>query len=295
MHNMPSKSKLVGLVLKPGLDPMEPSLQQMLTGLLLDPTVKFFLDADPSHAIFEAFYDRVIPASGSAIVDLCDYVISLGGDGTMLGVMRDAGQNNSEALLIGVNMGTLGFITDIELADAVDDIRDILNGMNEFEDRHTVMLSAGGSSHVAANDILLQRASGRLLDFRVDINDRFAYNCRADGLLLSTPTGSTAYSLSSGGPIIDPTCKVLLLSPLMPQNLSSRPIVLNIDAQIKVTLTGEQKAIVYIDGNELQCPECNEYFFSVGPSVSYGFVKRPGDLNGRNFTKALRNKLGWNT
>lgn len=234
----------------------------------------------------------------------CDFVIAFGGDGTMLGVLRDLANAAKDyvkliqkrlPIVLGVNMGTVGFITDIPLAEAGDLLYKIIHEEHHYyESRNTLLIEGDFGTECAANDVLLQREGGRLLDFDVELNGQFAYSCRADGLLVSTPTGSTAYSLAAGGPIIDPCVDAVLITPMMPQNLSSRPLVVTADTMITVRLTGTQGAKLYIDGNETHCAGCTEYTITDGPYVNFGY--HTADHRGeRDFTKALRNKLGWNS
>jgi NAD+ kinase len=304
--------KTVGIVLKPGADIFAPALSPLLHALLVS-DIKLFIDLHEGHDVFKIFGGRISPLSIEHIVKTCEFIVSVGGDGTMLGVMRLVAEGLHMAAkswevsaatgpyyrsphLIGVNMGTLGFITDIELHEAHNKVLQIIKGDFTHEPRATVQItSSDGKTHIAANDILLQRAAGRLLNFKVELNGRYAYDCRADGLLISTPTGSTAYSLAAGGPIIDPQVPCLLLTPMLPQNLSSRPIVISDDTDVKITLTGTEAAKIYVDGNEVPCPDCTTYDIEVGPSVRFTYVRSDaGPDNSRDFTKALRNKLGWN-
>ncbi len=236
----------------------------------------------------------------------CDFVVAYGGDGTMLGVLRDIANEASKIpleypdqprkvpVVVGVNMGTVGFITDIPLLEADDMLVKIIHDKQYlYEARGTLSATVNGHTECAANDILLQRAGGRLLDFDVELNGVFAYSCRADGLLISTPTGSTAYSLAAGGPIIGPCVEANLITPMMPQNLSSRPLIVTADTSIVVRLTGTQRATLYIDGNETECPDCIEFKIEQGPYVYFGYhTANSGD---RDFTLALRSKLGWNS
>jgi NAD+ kinase len=306
-------TKIVGVVLKPGASPTDGRVWLLLHALYQLGHVKLVSDLSSydnvtKQKLFEMCRATAVVITNKTLDEqalLCDIIISIGGDGTMLGTMRAVAATKAVKLdsfesekpfLIGVNMGTLGFITDIELDNAMFELRMLLNDNFRREDRATLKLKSTGASRVAANDILLQRAGGRLLDFRVELNGRFAYDSRADGLLISTPTGSTAYSLAAGGPIIEPTAKVTLITPMMPQNLSSRPIIVCNSTKIKVTMTGTERAKIYIDGNEPadhRPEDILEYTIMAGPTVSFAYIATWPDIE-RDFTKALRSKLGWN-
>ena len=288
--------RVVGIVLKPGLTLENPNVAALMVSLHAA-GFEICIDQSACGTVIGQTWWLECAATYMTIEQQlahCEFIISIGGDGTMLGLMREAAKHESGAFLVGVNMGTVGFITDVELNGAADVLIEMIrDDKYMYESRSTIYIDAADIGfEIAANDILLQRAGGRLLDFRVEFDGRFAYDCRADGLLISTPTGSTAYSLAAGGPIIEPTADVLLITPLLPQNLSSRPIIVNSDVEIRVTLTGPENAKLYIDGIEAESP-WREFTIKAGPEVNFAYhAKEDGD--GRDFTKALRNKLGWN-
>ena len=185
----------------------------------------------------------------------CDVVIVIGGDGTMLGIARELAR--FDVPLVGVNQGRLGFITDI----AVDRFREALAPMmhGEYEEEHRAMLDAGvwrdGEcifSGVSLNDVVVSRgATAGMVELRVDIGDEFVANMRADGLIVASPTGSTAYALSAGGPILHPRIGGWLLVPIASHTLSNRPIVLPDDAQIRITVVAGRDAAANFDMQRL--------------------------------------------
>lgn len=294
----------IGIVLRPGTDLLDERLMGLIGMLATRPDTElaFAVEGDNrEHQLF-TLIKNAQPSTPEHMLKVCDFVLAIGGDGTMLGVMRTAAQLQSDTNLLGINMGNVGFITEVELSDFYLKLTDILAGKFRVEKRSTVQATPHGLGpswvampSIAANDILFQRNSGKLLTLKVELNDRFAYEIRADGLLISTPTGSTAYALSAGGPIIEPTCEVLLLTPLMPQNLSSRPIIVPNTTKIKVCYEpGTAEAI--LDGNPIEVigGPMNESGFdvTVGPVVNYTY--HAAVREDRDFTRALRNKLGWN-
>ena len=172
----------------------------------------------------------------------CDVGLVVGGDGTMLGIARRLARHGTP--LIGINQGRLGFITDIPLEDAHAALGDLLEGRFETEER---MLLAGEVlrdqtclfSATALNDVVISRAGrGGMLEVRIDIDGVYMYTLRADGLIIATPTGSTAYSLAASGPILHPGINAMLLVPVSPQTLSNRPIVLPDTATLSLTVIG---------------------------------------------------------
>jgi NAD+ kinase len=182
---------------------------------------------------------------------LCDVVVVVGGDGTMLGIARELAR--FDIPLIGINQGRLGFITDIP----VDRFREVLPPMvrGEYEEEQRAMLDASvwrdGDcifKSVAMNDVVVSRgASAGMVELRVDIGDEFVANMRADGLIVASPTGSTAYALSAGGPIVHPRIGGWLLVPNASHTLSNRPIVLPDDEEVRITVVSGRDASANFD------------------------------------------------
>ena len=204
--------------------------------------------------------DFDLPQEKISIVDLedlfqqCDILIALGGDGTLLNAARSIA--NKDIPLIGINLGHLGFLVEITPQKMEYHLDNILNNRYRLEER--IMFSAQYfhkgelyAEHVACNDVVVkQYASGRMVNLATSINDAPVSIMYADGLIVSTPTGSTAYALSSGGPLIEPTLEATLLVPICPHTLSHRPLI--IDAHKSVTIEhtpqNEENALSSIDG-----------------------------------------------
>lgn len=220
-----------------------------------------------------------------------EFVIVFGGDGTMVNTATRFTTNRwteRPVKIIGVNAGNLGFITDLALKSAQADLAAVLDGNFTLEPRSLLEVSVGG---LALNDVVLRGTTGQVLGFKVTVDDTFAYHCRADGLILSTPTGSTAYSSSAGGAIIFPTADVIEMIPVAPQTLTHRPLILPGTSAITVELT-KGVASLYCDGVS------REDNIEPGMSIT---IKR-SDLQvtfchptgGRyNFFATLREKLFW--
>ncbi len=184
---------------------------------------------------------------------VADLAIAIGGDGTMLAIARHLAPFGVP--LIGINQGRLGFLTDITLSDMKTVLGAMLDGNNVEETR--TMLDAtltraddGGGEHAEAlNDVTVNRgALGGMIDCAIAIDGRFAYSMRADGLIVATPTGSTAYALSALGPIVDPAVPAILLVPVAPHALTNRPIVVRDAAIIEIALLGGKDASLHCDG-----------------------------------------------
>ncbi len=227
-----------------------------------------------------------------------DLAVIMGGDGTMLGASRQLAQ--SGVPLIGINHGRLGFITDIPLDSANDALASVIHGNFDTEDR--VMLEGcvtrGDTtlfSGLAVNDVVLNRAGrGGMIEVKVDFNNNFMYSQRADGLIVATPTGSTAYSLSASGPVVHPTLNAILLVPVAPQTLSNRPIVLPDTGTISLTITAlgrvESGASVHFDMQTWSDCQPGDRIDVRRARHTVRFIHPTG----YSFFSTLRRKLYWN-
>jgi NAD+ kinase len=195
------------------------------------------------------------PSDAAQIGRDCDVVVVVGGDGTMLGIARELARHDIP--LIGINQGRLGFITDIP----VERFREALAPMvaGEYEEEQRSMLDAGvwrdGErifAGVSLNDVVVSRgATAGMVELRVDVGEEFVANMRADGLIVASPTGSTAYALSAGGPILHPGIGGWLLVPIASHTLSNRPIVLPDDGEVRITVVAGRDASANFDMQSL--------------------------------------------
>jgi len=223
-----------------------------------------------------------------------DVAVVVGGDGTMLGIARDLAP--FRVPLIGINHGRLGFMTDIALAQLPEVLPQILAGHYETDRRALLeaeVLRAGQVVYRAraVNDVVVSRGvAGGMVEFTVRVDGATMYNQRADGVILATPTGSTAYALSANGPILHPAVGGLVLVPVAPQTLSNRPIVLADSVVVEIEITDERDASGHFDMQSFRA-------LAPGDVVR---VRRGADpvtlLHplGTNFFATLRQKLNWN-
>jgi NAD+ kinase len=196
--------------------------------------------------------DGFTVASYRAIGEQADLAIVLGGDGSMLTAARQLAETGVP--LVGVNQGRLGFMTDLAQDSMLDGMTDLLDGKFQSEERF--LLEAGvqrGSERVfqtlALNDVVVNKGDlGRMIEFAVSIDGEFIYNQRSDGLIISTPTGSTAYALSANGPILHPAVPGIALVPLCPHALSNRPITVSDSSRIEIVVHPPHTARVHADG-----------------------------------------------
>lgn len=237
-------------------------------------------------------------ASFEDIGKQADLVVIMGGDGTMIGAARQLATYNVP--MIGINHGRLGFITDIPLDSANESLCSILNGAYVEDERYLLegrvmrqdQLMFSG---LALNDVIINRAGrGGMIELYVECNGKFMHSQRADGLIIATPTGSTAYALSAGGPILHPQVSALVLVPVAPQTLSNRPIALPSNSLLNITISGlgrvESGASVHFDMQALSdCQEGDRIDVRQSP-----YKVRFLHPQGYSYFSTLRSKLDWN-
>ena len=230
----------------------------------------------------------------SGIGERADLAIVLGGDGTMLNAARQLARYYVP--LVGVNQGRLGFMTDIARSDMLTSMDDLLDG--KFIPENRMLLGAavlrGGqsvASNLALNDVVVEKgAIGRLIEFELFVDGEFVYNLRSDGVIASTPTGSTAYSLSANGPILHPHVSAIALVPLCPHSLTNRPILVSDRAEIEVRIVHAADSRVHFDG---------QVTFNLLPGDSVRICRSEFSIcllhpPGYSYFAMLRQKLHWN-
>jgi NAD+ kinase len=221
-----------------------------------------------------------------------DLVVSLGGDGTMLRAAQIA--HRADAVLLGINLGTLGYLTEVEASDALPALSQVMAG--EFSIQPRMMLQCdvskadGRLTNVGLNEVLVERAARhRLVRLSVAIGGERLASFNADGIIVATPTGSTAYALSAGGPIVSPRAETIVVVPVSPHMIFSRPFVLAPDETVEIELEGEDvSAEVTLDGT-LSTP------ITSGDTATVKRHERPlrlVKLAGPQFLARLRTKLG---
>ena len=285
MSNAFQTVAVLGLYADPRVaDPMS-SLARYLTKAGVD--VIALPDAAASLAA------RAVP--DAEIAAAADLIIAVGGDGTML---HAAGLTGSGKVpLLGVNRGRLGFLADVSPAEMLENLQQILDGNYSRETRLQLkaeITSSDGSirSAVALNDIVLQRQeTGRMVDVETRIAGRFVNTHSGDGLIAATPTGSTAYALSCGGPIIEPLLDAVVIVPICPHTLSDRPIVIpaDLDIEVKLLARHDTKAEVSVDGNSLGELDPDDRLLISEAANRITLIHPPG----YDYYEILRSKLHW--
>ena len=199
-------------------------------------------------------YSKVLDSkfrSDSFIVKNVDLIIAIGGDGTILGCSRKYGSKGLP--ILGINLGKLGFLTDIQPHKITSELIDVIEGKHLDDSRFFLDTKVKGAKrHLALNEIVIHSgAIAQLIEFDLFIDDIFVYRQKADGLIINTPTGSTAYSLSGGGPIVHPSLNVFTILPMFPQSLSTSPLIVDSKSTLKVELINKDtKAKLSFDSHE---------------------------------------------
>ena len=265
---------------------------------LLD--LKDFLEYRGHRTIFESGTAMALGAANvtamtpDEIARMADVAIVIGGDGTMLGIARQLAPYNVP--LIGVNQGRLGFMTDIALERMLPVLSDMLDGKLVSESRSLLegVVQRDGEEifhAVAFNDVVVSRGAGAgMVELRVDVDGHFMYNQRSDGLIISTPTGSTAYALSAGGPILHPGLGGMVLVPIAPHALSNRPIVLSDNCEILIELASGRDCSVNFDMQSLTSLHQHDRVIVRRSRHTVHFLHPEG----WSYYDTLREKLHWN-
>ncbi|MBI5408810.1 MAG: NAD(+)/NADH kinase [Nitrospirae bacterium] len=249
--------------------------------------LKFFIESEVASALKIKGYSR------NEIPPRSDIIIVFGGDGTLLSAARLVG--NQGVPILGINLGSLGFITEIGRDEFNKEIDKVLSGKCAFEER--IMLLAdvyrGGrkvAQRNALNDVVLNKSAlSRMFEIDISIDKQYVSTFRADGLIVSTPTGSTAHSLSAGGPILYPTLESFLMTPICPHTLTSRPIVLPDTFVLEVNITSGDDVYLTVDGQVGFPLKVTDKILIRKADYKAKFIV----LHHRDYFRLLRTKLKW--
>ncbi len=236
------------------------------------------------------------PVSREQLAERADFVVVLGGDGTLLGVARLMASRGTP--ILGVNLGGLGFLTEVTVDEALPALDRVLKGDYEVDRRITLEIVVQRATKdlrrmerfTAVNDVVLNRGPlGRMLQLEVIANGETFCTYRADGLIIATPTGSTAYALSAGGPIIFPTLNAVVLAPICPHTLSNRPVVLPDSFEIEIRVkVSDHDATLTVDGQESSMVGAEDAISVKRGSHGVALVRSP-----HGYFEVWRNKLHW--
>jgi NAD+ kinase len=235
-----------------------------------------------------------VVATGRDAAGLADALVVLGGDGTLLAASRLL---EKPIPVLGVNFGSLGFLTEITLPELYPALQGVLDGRYQHEERRLLrsVVHRRGRPDVTAdvlNDVVLTKAGpSRIIDLDVTVGGVFVSSFRADGIIVSSPTGSTAYNLAAGGPILNPTLPAIVVTPICPHMLTNRPLVVSDDSRIEVRLRAAREVEVYaaLDGQETFAFSDDDHVVVTGSPRRLKLVKAPS----RDYYEVLRTKLKW--
>lgn len=236
-------------------------------------------------------------ASRDEIPTACDLVVVLGGDGTFIGMAGRIAEAGVDVPILGINFGSLGFLTEITLDELYESLESVLSGTARIDERMLLQSRTLRDGEVFAdrlvlNDVVITRGSlSRIIDLSVAIREQPAMRIRADGLIIAGPTGSTAYNLAAGGPIVYPSLDAILLTPIAPHMLTNRPIVIpaSSDVQVRPAADGADEMYVSFDGQSGH-PVEPEDVIRVCRAGRRLRVVRPDH---RTYFDVLRQKLKW--
>jgi NAD+ kinase len=252
-----------------------------------------FLKQHNVTVVAEENVAKLINVASLSSIDMgkIDFLICIGGDGTILRLSHK--YRDLKAAILGINLGYLGFMADIPICDIYPSLQDLISGDYKIENR--IMLegvTTRGKSYYASNDIVIHRGKNHsLIEVALHIDTTYVNTFIADGIIIATPNGSTAYSLSAGGPILSPKIEAFVITPICPHTISNRPIVITADAKIQLHYLSsyDNPAETHIDGTEHILLHTNDTLTIRKSTHFFKLVK----LNRHDFYSTLRTKLNW--
>ncbi|MCC7202020.1 MAG: NAD(+)/NADH kinase [Nitrospirae bacterium] len=285
---MTTTIKKIGIISKPRKRDAGPVLSDLVRWLK-DRGVEPLMDQETAGLIdFESSWKR------TDIAALSDIILVLGGDGTLISVSRLIGGRGTP--ILGVNLGSLGFLTEVTLEEMYPLLKRMLAGDMSIDERWTLEASVKRgdkemAKYTVLNDVVINKgALARMILMETVINGRYLNTYRADGLIISTPTGSTAYSLSAGGPIINPAVGAIIISPICPHTITNRPIVVREDVIVEVTLrTENEDVLVTLDGQEGYPLQYMDKVVIRKSANTIRLITSPD----KDYYEVLRHKLRW--
>lgn len=276
--------KTVGIIIKPHA----PDIANILGNL-----IRYCEEKGIDCVLEDVAAEKVNKASSLRREDIpasVDLVVVLGGDGTLLSIAHLAAQKNVPVL--GVNLGSLGFLTEVPLDEMIITLDALLAGNQAVvSPRRMLEVRSRDRVYNCLNDVVINKgALARMIQYSIWIDDKAIAQTRADGLIIATPTGSTAYSLAAGGPIIQPYIPAIVIAPICPHTLTFRPMVISSDSRIKVHIvTGDEEVYLTIDGQRGNPLEKNDVVEVRCSDLEMLLISSPQ----RNYFDLLQEKLGW--
>lgn len=283
-----AKIKTISLIGKPNLTEYQTQLQQIITQLEFDHDLLF--DANFSKQFHH-------PTSTSEELTSADLILVFGGDGTLLKTMRKV--KSEDGLILSINLGNLGFLTEAKIEEFADVFQKINQGKYDLDKRKllTLHIMRDGKrileNQVVNEAVVHQGGKARLINLHIDVSGQSVCSLKADGLIISTATGSTGHSLSAGGPIIHPHINAILINPIAPISLSNRPIAVPSDRCVEVTIDRNreyaEKVGLTIDGQESYQLEYQDKIYIKESAHEINLIR----MLDANYYQSLRDKLNW--
>jgi NAD+ kinase len=287
--------RTVGIISKPRKQELIEIIPKLLAWLL-QRSLLAILDRETAGSLDAAVLSSLqtsVMARGELVAQ-CDLIIVLGGDGTLLAAARHARPLNVP--ILAVNLGSLGFLTAVTTSELYDSLDQIINGKHQLDSRKMLQINvvrSGGESvtYHALNDAVLNKgAISRIIDFETYVDGRFLNLFKADGLIVSTPTGSTAYCLAAGGPIVYPAVEAFIITPICSHTLTNRPLVVSDRSRIEIVVKTEAESVfLTVDGQVgLALHSGDRIVCELSPSQIH-LIRPPH----KEFYEVLRSKLKW--
>ena len=280
------KPKTIAIMYRPGTEAAMKQAVELAEWLTSE---GFKVYSSPDQKLLERS-----PVVNPKVLDAIDWVIALGGDGTYLRAVRM--MEGRQTPILGVNMGSLGFLTETRLEDLYKAVSLTLNGKMEFRPRAMLFIEIRRgekimSRHIALNDIVLERGSNtHLINIEISSQKYLVASVKADALIIASPTGSTAYNLAAGGPILHPEVHAMVVTPVCPHALTSRPLIFPDDQELSFrVLTRDKKAVLTVDG--VNCGEITvqDEVMVVRNRIDHFVIRKPS----ANYFTLLREKLSF--
>jgi len=273
--------KIAGVILKPNAPEIEDTYLK----------IKELFENEGIEIVLENDSASMIGMKGLTFVEVClkcDFLVSVGGDGTLISVSRRA--YAYEKPVLGIHLGTLGFLTDIMLKEVPAFIEKFKNNDYRIDKRMMIKAETKSHSYVAFNDIVITRKTvNSMLKVDARIDGKLFNSYHGDGIIVSTPTGSTAYNLSVGGPLVYPLTNAFIVTPIAPHSLTQRPLVLPANFIIEFKITDPKGAMIIVDGQD-------SFEMYEGESIKIAIAQKKAKLIHkceRNYFEVLNDKLQW--
>jgi len=277
-----NNKNIAGIILKPNGKGLE-NIYQDIKELFTKYKIEILLEKNSAKLLKQE--------SGISFDDLCkksDFLVTIGGDGTLISVARRSYDYNKSVL--GINLGTLGFLTTILPNELDEFLNDFVNDNYKIDKRMMIKANIGLSESVAFNDIVIRGKSvAHMINLEAYVDGNKFNTYYGDGLVISTPTGSTAYNLSAGGPIVYPLTQAFIVTPICAHSLTQRPLVLPTNFELEISTPNTQGAVIIIDGQDM-------YELKQNQSIKIAIASNNANLirtKNRDYFKVLDDKLNW--